>query len=126
MTIEPYKMTLTDEIGWARGWQEFIDDVKTINVANGWFDAERDDLTSCMLIVTEVAELAEAYRDSEEDTVTDAGKPVGPLSEIADIIVRVADLMYREDYTGEDLVRCLIMKSNYNATRGYRHGGKTS
>lgn len=126
MTIEPYKMTITDEVGFAQSLQEFIDDVETINRQNGWYDLDRNMLEGCMLIVTEVAELAEAYRDGMDDYVTDSGKPVGPLSEIADILIRLADTIKREGYTGEELVKCLIAKSNYNATRGYRHGGKTA
>lgn len=48
-------------------------------------------------------------------------KPCGIPSELADIVIRVADLSGRH---GIDLERAIKEKMAYNATRSHRHGGK--
>lgn len=48
-------------------------------------------------------------------------KPEGVVSELADIIIRVADLC---GLYGIDLQSALDEKLAYNETRSYRHGGK--
>lgn len=48
-----------------------------------------------------------------------AGKPVGFHSELADILVRVADL---SGALGIDLEEAVRVKMKYNATRPFKHG----
>lgn len=50
-----------------------------------------------------------------------AYKPIGVWSELADIVIRVADLC---GLYGIDLEEALQKKMAYNRTRSYRHGGK--
>lgn len=96
--------------------------VLDVNVANGWFEKDRSPLEDCMLLVTEVAEMAEAYRDGQMQTVLNGkGKPEGFGSECADVLVRLLDTCQR---TGVDLSAEFERKLAYNATRGHRHGGK--
>ena len=95
--------------------------VADVNRRHGWFDSDRTVGDSCMLIVTEVSELMEEYRDGNPDAITPAGKPIGPASEAADILVRLLDHCERYDI---DLATAFIQKVAYNDTREYRHGGK--
>jgi NTP pyrophosphatase (non-canonical NTP hydrolase) len=120
--------------------------VREVNEANGWFDESRTPLEGHMLIVTEVAELSEAWREHGFEDQTKSAyshayrpggtgccavcddvqhdklpKPEGYGSEAADILIRLLDQCDRD---GVDLVAEFDRKLAYNATRGYKHGGK--
>jgi NTP pyrophosphatase (non-canonical NTP hydrolase) len=128
--------------------------VREINLVNGWFDPDKprsfgDDIA---LLHSEVSEAYEAYRDwgledktrgpirgcpseapvdgdtcihGQEWNVCTANsplqKPEGVGSELADVLVRLLDTCERY---GIDLEAEFERKLKYNATRGYRHGGK--
>lgn len=103
-------------------------EVYKINVANGWFDDyDRTFGDDIALLHSEVSEAFEAYRDHGfEDATSELHdhtlpKPEGVGSELADILVRLLDTCQR---TGIDLQAEFDRKIAYNATRGYRHGGK--
>ena len=51
----------------------------------------------------------------------DGLKPEGFASELADVVIRVADVCGR---LGLDLEAAVVEKMTYNATRPRRHGGK--
>lgn len=101
-----------------------------------------------LLIVTEVAEAMEDYRNAgkyaaqgfsymdlvyendgnltDDPDVLDANgdvvgmrKPVGFPSEVADVVIRIGDLCGQE---GIDLQRAINEKMRYNATRKHKHG----
>lgn len=88
-----------------------------------------------MLVVTEVAEAMEAYRDGDgvAEAITEhpsgrrcsvggcevTGKPVGVPSELADIIIRVLDIC---GAYGVDIEKAVAAKVKYNATRPGMHG----
>lgn len=102
-------------------------------------------LSKLMLVVGEVAEAQEDVRDPRKELagrycelggellpyndqtrgveVSDGKllKPVGFGTELADILIRVADLADEFDV---DLVEEVDRKMRYNATRPHRHGGK--
>ena len=102
-------------------------------------------LSKLMLVVGEVAEAQEDVRDPRKKLsgqycelggelldynaqtkgveATDGKllKPVGFDSELADILIRVADLADEFDV---DLADAVDRKMRYNATRAFRHGGK--
>jgi len=132
--------------------EEFARRVMVTNQNNGWYDAERDLMTDCMLIVTEVAEAAECIRnDQMEDTYLikkDAPNP--PILEDMTVTRKsgayelaleeglrpkpigfaseLADILIRlvdtAKRTDTVLGRAAMEKLDYNATRGHRHGGK--
>ena len=74
------------------------------------------------LIHSEVSEALEDVRKAELGLrFESSGKPVGLPSELADVIIRVADMAYQLDI---DLGEAIIAKMKYNATREKMHGGK--
>lgn len=123
--------------------------VRDVNVANGWFDADRSIGDGIALLHSEVSEAFEAFRHAGladqtrghigvgrlgercskcRETVTDEGpcicpaaKPEGYGSELADVLIRLLD---QADRDGVDLAWEFDRKLAFNATRGHRHGGK--
>lgn len=55
------------------------------------------------------------------DVVGNPRKPEGPLSELADVVIRSLDLA---DEEGLDLAGMIFLKLAYNATRPHKHGKK--
>lgn len=49
------------------------------------------------------------------------GKPEGVITELADVLIRIADLCGALNL---DLATAIEIKHSYNATREFRHGGK--
>jgi NTP pyrophosphatase (non-canonical NTP hydrolase) len=89
-------------------------------VEHGWWDRERPIGEVLMLIVTELAEAMEAYRDG-----TRASEKAPAFSkleeELADAIIRILDFAGGESL---DIEGALRAKMAYNEGRPYRHGGK--
>lgn len=75
------------------------------------------------LIHSEVSEALEAYRDGLMGTtvLSDSPKPEGFPVELADVVIRIADLC---GFLGIDLQEAIERKMAYNRLRPYRHGGK--
>ena len=104
------------------------DEIHSNAVTHGWWDGvSADDKLKLipeklLLIIAEVAEATEEYRDGKMDTYLGAGgKPEGFWVEIADAVIRVLDLAGAMDI---DLEHIIELKHEYNKTRPYRHGGK--
>ncbi len=81
-------------------------------------------LGKLMLIDTEVAEVAEVVRTGNlEMTLRADGKPEGALAELADVLIRVLDLVQPlEELVHEDFGEAVLLKMAYNRTRPVRHG----
>lgn len=77
-----------------------------------------------MLIVSEVAEAMEEHRSGmplNGMVVMASGKPEGFLVELADAVIRIADLA---GYACEDLTfeQIILQKMDYNEGRPHKHG----
>jgi len=103
-----------------------VAEAHTTALDKGWWegfeDAEQRVPEALAAIHSEVSEAFEAYRRDETSYRERAdGKPEGFGVELADAIVRIADLA---GALGVDLTFCLRRKLAYNKTRKHRHGGK--
>lgn len=97
-------------------------------VSKGWWDDDEPNIPEkLMLIVSEISEALEVYRDCPDDADLDDivygpnDKPEGFAVELADAVIRIMDLC---EYLGIDLASVIRQKDRYNATRPFRHGGK--
>ena len=71
----------------------------------------------------ELSETIEDYRNGRlyKEIYYEAGKPCGIPIELADLIIRVADLCA---YCHIDLEEAIRIKAEYNKTCPHKHGGK--
>jgi NTP pyrophosphatase (non-canonical NTP hydrolase) len=95
---------------------------------HGWWEGEPSVPEKLMLIVSEIAEALEEYRDGKPldlvyfaDPKDEKSKPEGFGVELADAVIRILDLC---GYLQIDMAELIALKHNYNLTRSYRHGGK--
>jgi len=98
-----------------------------VSCEKGWWgetlDTGPDSLgAKIALIHSEVSEALECVRVNELDEETVNGKPEGMVVEMADAVIRIADLCGALEL---DLEGAINRKMAYNRTRPHRHGGKT-
>jgi NTP pyrophosphatase (non-canonical NTP hydrolase) len=88
---------------------------------NGYKD--RDFLNLLMLVVTELAEAVEEYRNGHPTNLIyfKDGKPEGIPIEIADVFIRLGNICIEKNIPIDFAIK---MKLAYNESRPYRHGGK--
>lgn len=99
--------------------QHLGDEIHANKIAHGWVPTVPDDfhdpgklLGVLMLIVTEVAEAAEAVRNSD----------IGNFEEeLADVVIRTVGLAHGMKF---DLGQAVEAKMEKNRNRPYKHGGK--
>jgi hypothetical protein len=125
-----------------KAWQKKVYDIA---VSKGWYDKEVPQSTRVerhMLMVTEIAEATEEIRNGKPNVYANINgqvvpmtaadfkdpvhlkmpKPEGEAIELADAVIRIMDYFEAQGWDLEDAMK---IKSDYNETRPYRHGGKT-
>lgn len=87
-------------------------EIRSINFANGWHETARPFSADAILLVSEVVEAYEAFRNNDVEHIPE---------ELADVFIRLLDTA---DRLGVNLGAEVDKKLAVNRTRGYRHGGK--
>ena len=107
--------------------------IHDLAVEKGWWESFANPMdrlpTSLMLIVSELAECLEEYRNGrgatevyyEHQGTHQHLKPAGIPIELADAVIRVRDT---SEAMGIDLEKMIEMKHEFNKTRPYQHGNK--
>jgi NTP pyrophosphatase (non-canonical NTP hydrolase) len=104
---------------------ELVYDAHAMSKSKGWYDPDVGTPNipeKLALVHSEVSEALEDYRNGIMTTYKDEnGKPHGFATELADVMIRLADLA---GYLNIDLETEIAEKMAFNATRSHRHGGK--
>ena len=92
-------------------------------VLHGWHEEDRTFGELIALCHSELSEALEEHRNGKtETTIYHAyGKPEGIPIELADTVIRIADMCGKY---GIDLEKAIAMKMKYNQSRPFRHGNK--
>ena len=103
-----------------RQWQERVHELAK---SKGWYEPgkPRQIPEVLMLMVSELAEALEEYRNGKPHEYENDGKREGFAVELADCVIRIFDTA---QYHGIDLGAVMERKHKYNKTREYRHGRK--
>lgn len=102
---------------------DLVQHVDAWSNTKGWRDKPASVGDRLMLMVTEIAEAMEEFRDGHlaAEVYVKDGKPEGVPIELADVVIRIADFCGLHQI---DLEAALATKLAFNEKRPYRHGGK--
>ena len=97
----------------------------SVSVKKGWDNKKADPIYMAALFHAEISEFVEEIRNKPDKEiwygkeVGGVSKPIGPLSELADVIIFITGYCKA---MGWDLNKAVVDKITYNMTRPYRHG----
>lgn len=99
---------------------------KTARSKGWWDDPDRNVPELLALVHSEISEALEVYRNKGKNGLnetwdSETGKPEGFTIELADVLIRIADMCGELNL---DLNDAIIRKMEYNGKRPYRHGNK--
>lgn len=100
--------------------QELQVEAHRIAVEHGWWVAHRSVGEAMMLMVTELSEAMEAWRDGDPESSKIPGYSQVE-EELADTLIRILDFAGGH---GLDLEGAVHAKMRFNESRPYRHGKK--
>lgn len=105
--------------------KELVEQSFALAADKGFWDLEPNIGEKLMLVVSELVEALEEHRAGNsltELTINDrTGKPEGFSVELADAVIRIADLC---GYLNIDLEAVIAAKHAYNVSRPHKHGKK--
>lgn len=97
-------------------------EAKRVANAHGFYSDWQTFGEKIALIHSELSEALEEYRrDRCGHWIGHEGKPEGVAVELADAVIRIAELC---ESLGLDLEQAIISKQHFNASRPFKHGGK--
>lgn len=93
-----------------------------ISKSKGFYETPPSIPERIALMHSELSEALESYREGQPlYFYGEKGKPEGLVAELADAVIRIADIC---GHLGVDLEQAIQEKMAYNRTRPYKHGGK--
>ena len=104
-----------------RSINSIVESVHNNAKAHGWWEQKREFGSLLMLIVSELSEAFEEFRNNKAAIYYVDGKPEGIAIELIDVVLRIMDIFGAE---GWDFQNALEIKHQFNITRPYKHGGK--
>jgi NTP pyrophosphatase (non-canonical NTP hydrolase) len=106
---------------------ELVEEAHDNSKAHGFWESEPNIGEKLALIHSEVSEALEELREDEPNLYSrnsTTGKPEGVLAELADVMIRAADLAAFFEMEPGEFERIVKAKMEYNRSRPFKHGKK--
>ena len=107
--------------------KDFVKTVAAVAKEKGWWENEDRNFGEVIaLIHSELSEALEEWRKPDAKMFyMEENKPEGVLVELADVFIRIGDLVGNTESMGAEFFELVLKeKMAYNLERPHRHGGK--